>query len=117
MLHALISDTNSPGRTGGPMFDELPQGVSRRKLLVGGAGGALAALLSSSGRVVAKERDDDVPNDPFIVLLNGLYRAVPAGHGPVDNLGLSTTVVNLSDGSYARTRIYPVFGIPEREDQ
>ena len=97
------------------MFNELPQIVSRRKLLLGGAGGALAALLSSSGRVMAEGRDDDVPNDPFIVLLKGLYRPVPAGHGPADNLGLSA--VNLSDGSYARTRIYPVFGIPGSEDQ
>ena len=35
--------------------------------------------------------------------------------GSPSNLGLSA--VNLSDGSYARTRIYPVFGIPESEDQ
>jgi hypothetical protein len=98
------------------MSNELPQVVARRKFLVGGATGALAALLSSGRRVMAEERDD-VPNDPFVVLLKGLYRPVPTGHGPADNLGLSTSVVNLNDGSYARTRIYPVFGIPESEDQ
>jgi len=40
---------------------------------------------------------------------------VPVGDGPADNLGLSA--VNLSDGSYSRTLIYPVFGIPESRDQ
>jgi len=89
-----------------------PTSVERRTLI----GGALAALLSSTGRVMAKEKDDDGrPGNPFIVLLRGLYRPVPAGHGPGDNLGLST--VNLSDGSFSRTRIHPVFGISERADQ
>ncbi len=40
---------------------------------------------------------------------------MPVGDGPADNLGLSA--VNLSDGSYSRTLIYPVFGIPESRDQ
>jgi len=46
------------------------------------------------------------PNDPFVLLLKGLYE--PVVHGP--NLGLS--VVNLSDGSYSKTKIYPVSGVP-----
>jgi hypothetical protein len=83
----------------------------QRRALIGGA---LAALLSSPRRVKA-ERNDGKPNDPFILLLKGVYQPVPAGHGPADNLGLST--VNLSDGSYSRTLIYPVFGIPESTDQ
>ena len=95
------------------MFNALPQGLSRRKFLVGGAGGALGALISP-GRVMAKERG--LPNDPFIVLLKGLYRPVPKGHGPDDNLGLSK-VVNLSDGSYSTTKIYPIFGITKSSDQ
>ena len=77
-------------------------------------GGALAALLSSSVRVKAEENDER-PNNFFILLLKGLYQPVPAGHGPADNLGL--TSVNLSDGSYARNLIYPVFGIPESREQ
>lgn len=44
--------------------------------------------------------------DDFVVLLKGLYE--PVVHGP--NLGLST--VDLSDGSYSTTRIYPVSGTP-----
>jgi len=103
----------NPDKTGGiPMFNELPQGLSRRKFLVGGAGGALAVLLTP-GRVMAEERGQ--PNDPFIVLLKGLYRPVPVGHGPDDNLGLST--VNLSDGSYSTTKIYPIFGVSESSNQ
>jgi hypothetical protein len=44
------------------------------------------------------------PADPFILLLSGVYQ--PVTHGP--NLGPD---VNLSDGSYTKTSIYPVFGI------
>ena len=90
-----------------------PTNLQRRNLI----GGTLAVLLSSSLRVMAKEKEKekDVPNDPFIVLLKGLYQPVPAGHGPDDNLGLSQ--VNLSDGSYSRTLIYPIFGISEKTDQ
>jgi hypothetical protein len=87
-----------------------PTNIQRRTLI----GGALAALLASSARVIA-EHHDERPDNPFILLLKGLYRPVPAGHGPADNLGLSA--VNLSDGSFSRNRIYPVFGISDREDQ
>ena len=45
-----------------------------------------------------------------IVLLKGIYQ--PVVHGP--DLGLSA--VNLNDGSYSRTKIYSVFGIPGRAD-
>ena len=44
--------------------------------------------------------------DDFVVLLQGLYQ--PVTHRP--NLGLST--VDLSDGSYSTTKIYPVNGTP-----
>jgi hypothetical protein len=52
-----------------------------------------------------------VPNDPFILLLKGIYQ--PVVHGP--DLGLSA--VNLNDGSYSRTKIYSVFGIPGSANQ
>jgi hypothetical protein len=78
--------------------------LKRRRALIGGAiGGAAVALLSSDGPVIAQGADS--PGDPFIVLLKGVYQ--PVVHGP--NLGL--TGVNLSDGSYSTTKIYPVFGI------
>ena len=76
-----------------------PINIPRRALL--GGAGALVALLASPARVMAK-----APNDPFVLLLKGLYE--PVVHGP--NLGLS--VVNLSDGSYSKTKIYPVSGVP-----
>src|SRR5439155_14534090 len=76
-----------------------PTNIPRRALL--GGAGALVALLASPARVMAK-----APNDPFVLLLKGLYE--PVVHGP--NLGLS--VVNLSDGSYSKTKIYPVSGVP-----
>ena len=50
------------------------------------------------------------PADTFVVLLKGLYQ--PVVHGP--NLGLST--VDLSDGSYSTTKIYPVSGTPGNKD-
>jgi hypothetical protein len=87
-----------------------PTNIQRRTLI----GGALAALLASPVRLMAEENDGR-PNNPFILLLKGLYQPVPVGDGPANNLGLSA--VNLSDGSYSRTLIYPVFGIPESRDQ
>jgi hypothetical protein len=47
-----------------------------------------------------------VPNDSFVLLLKGIYE--PVVHAP--NLGLS--MVNLKDGSYSKTLIYPVSGVP-----
>jgi hypothetical protein len=87
---------------------QKPTNKQRRALI----GGALAALLTSSGR--AMEQITNTPNDPFILLLNGIYQPVPLGHGPANNLGLSA--VNLSDGSYSVTQIYPVFGIDGAND-
>jgi hypothetical protein len=81
--------------------------LPRRTLLSGG----LLALLSP-GRAIAQGARVP-PGDPFIVLLKGLYQ--PVAQGPANNLGL--TSVNLSDGSYARTLIYPVFGMPESREQ
>jgi len=52
-----------------------------------------------------------VPNDSFVLLLKGLYQ--PVVHGP--NLGLSA--VDLNDGSYSTTKIYPVNGIPGNKNQ
>ena len=90
---ALI-DESKPGSEKGPT------NIQRRTVI----GGALLALLSSPGRVMAKETAE--PNDSFVVLLKGVYE--PVVDGP--NLGLSE--VNLGDGSYSITKIYPVNGIP-----
>jgi hypothetical protein len=73
----------------------------------------MAALVASQGRMLAD--NEGTPNDPFILLLTGIYQPVPIGNGPADNLGLTT--VNLSDGSYSKTQIYPVFGVDGANDQ
>ena len=74
--------------------------IQRRTVI----GGALLALLSFPGRIVAQ--GNAVPDDSFVVLLKGLYQ--PVVKGP--DLGLS--MVDLNDGSYSTTKIYPVRGIP-----
>ena len=76
----------------------------RRRALIGGA----AAALLAPPRLLLPD-DVDVPTNPFILLLKGIYQPVPAGKGPESNLGLTT--VNLNDGSYSTTLICPVFGI------
>lgn len=89
--------------------EQEPVNNSRRALI----GGAIATLLASRVQVLADDQNG-VPNDPFILLLHGLYQPVPAGHGP--DLGLTT--VNLNDGTYAVTQIYPIFvGIPDSKNQ
>lgn len=84
-------------------FSESPGPVSRRRFFGGAIVGA-AAMLSASEPVWAD--DGNHPNDPFIVLLRGLYQPAPQ----LPDLGLSG--VNLDDTSYITTEIYPVFGIP-----
>jgi hypothetical protein len=120
----MITDQASANE-GKPGSGQKPANVERRTLIGAGLAALLTAacssptenraqLLSSSGVVTADERDegpDDgkrVPNDPFILLLKGLYQPVPKGSGQ-HNFGLTT--VDLDDGSYSKTRIYPIFGI------
>ena len=92
--------TNQVFNQGKTEHGQEPTNMLRRTLI----GGALVALLSVPGRVMAQGKA--VPNDAFVVLLKGLYH--PVVHGP--NLGLS--MVDLDDGSYSKTKIYPVIGIP-----
>jgi len=93
---ALINQSK-PGRGNEPTN---PQ----RRTLIGGALVALlsAPLLSAPRRVMAQGA---AVEDSFVVLLKGVYE--PVVHAP--DLGLS---VNLKDGSYSKTLIYPVSGIP-----
>jgi hypothetical protein len=82
-----------------------PTNIHRRTVI----GGALVALLSFPGRIMAQGKA--VPNDSFVVLLKGLYQ--PVVQGP--NLGLS--MVDLNDGSYSTTKIYPVNGTPGNKNE
>ena len=76
--------------------------ISRRMVL----GGALVALLPLPEQAMASEKHGRRRSDLLVLLLKGLY--TPVVHGP--DLGLSS--VNLSDGSYSTTKIYPVIGLP-----
>jgi len=97
--HQGLADQNT-SRSG-----QEPTNIQRRTVI----GGALAALLSFPGRIMAQ--GNAVPNDSFVVLLKGLYER-PVVKGP--NLGLS--MVDLDDGSYSTTKIYPVSGTPGNTD-
>ena len=83
--------------------------ISRRAAIGGGLAGlaGLGGLLLFPGQLLAKQAAVD---DSFVILLKGLYQ--PVAHGP--NLGLSS--VNLNDGSYSTTKIYPVSGTPGNAD-
>jgi len=74
-----------------------------RKTAIGGGVAALAALALPT-KVLAQSKAQ--PDESFALLLKGLYQ--PVTQGP--NLGLS--MVDLNDGSYSKTRIYPVHGTP-----
>jgi len=108
-----------------PGTGQEPTNVERRAFVGAGLAALLTAAcssptengaqrLSSSGLATAEDRDEgtdegrSVPNDPFILLLKGLYQPVPKGSGQ-HNFGLTT--VDVHDGSYSKTRIYPIFGI------
>jgi hypothetical protein len=77
--------------------------VVNRRTAIGAALVAASPLLFP-GRVRAQ--GTAALADDFVVLLKGLYQ--PVVHGP--NFGLSA--VDLSDGSYSTTKIYPVSGTP-----
>jgi hypothetical protein len=84
------------------------QALINRRTVIGGALVALSPLVFP-GRVMAQEKA--VPNDSFVLLLKGRYQ--PVVHGP--NLGLS--MVDLNDGSYSTTTIYPVSGMPGNKNE
>ena len=79
------------------------QTVVNRRTAIGSGLVALTALVLP-GQVRAQAKTQ--PGGSFVVLLKGLYK--PVTHGP--NLGLSK--VDLNDGSYSTTRVYPVIGTP-----
>jgi hypothetical protein len=78
----------------------MKQLINRKTVI----GGAAIALLPTPARALAQGKR--APHGLLVVLLKGLYK--PVHHAP--NLGLS--VVHLDDGSYSKTKIYPVLGIP-----
>jgi hypothetical protein len=80
--------------------------ITRRTAIGGALGGALALALPEVATAEGRAR----PPAALVLLLRGLYQ--PVSYGP--DLGLST--VDLSDGSYSRTKIYPVRGVRGHRD-
>ena len=81
--------------------------ISRRTAIGGAIGGGVITLLApqlATAHVRGKDRAS------LVLLLRGLYQ--PVVDGP--DLGLST--VDLSDGSYSTTKIYPVSGVEGQQD-
>jgi len=70
--------------------------------------GVLVTLVSApvQGAEASSRHLGGRPADTFSILLEGLYR--PVVHAP--SLGLFT--VDLGDGSYSKTKIFPVSGLP-----
>jgi hypothetical protein len=82
--------------------------ITRRTAIGGAIGGALVTLLARPELATAQERDRQ--SAALVLLLKGLYQ--PVVNGP--DLGLSR--VDLSDGSYSTTKIYPVSGVRGHRD-
>src|SRR5207249_6265901 len=93
----MITDQASANQSK-PGSGQEPTNVERRTLIGAGLAALLTAAcssptenraqrLSSSGLLTAEERDEgtdegrSVPNDPFILLLKGVYQPVPKGSG------------------------------------
>jgi hypothetical protein len=84
-----------------------PHGFTRRAFLgtaAGAAAGAYGLSLGLAAEVLAKNQPA-VPGDSLVLVLEGIYE--PVVHGPA--LGLSQ--VDLSDGTYSKTKIYRVNGL------
>lgn len=79
--------------------------ITRRTAIGGAIGGALVTLLARPELATAQ-----VQPAALVLLLKGLYQ--PVVNGP--DLGLSR--VDLSDGSYSTTKIYPVSGVRGHRD-
>jgi hypothetical protein len=76
--------------------------------------GAMVALLSAPVQAAGpspQDRGGQVA-DTFTILLSGPYKQVAKDHGP-ENLGLTT--VDLDDGSFSKTKIFRVSGLPEED--
>jgi hypothetical protein len=77
--------------------------------------GVLVTLPSAHLQAAGPSPLDDPggrPADTFVILLSGPYKPV-ADKPVVDCPNLGLFQVNLCDGSYSTTKIYPVSGLPE----
>ena len=85
----------------------LAERAVTRRTAIGGALVGASALLLPAGALAGGKK---APDNSFVLLLKGLYH--PVTHAP--DLGLST--VDLSNGTYSTTKIYPVSGTPGNQN-
>ena len=71
---------------------------------------ALAHALTMPELARSPLKSGELPANPFVILLRGTYK--PVRRCP--DLGLFQ--VNVCDGSYLTTKIYPVSGLPEEDE-
>jgi len=103
-VHSLIGRADAA--EGSPPTDRTV--ISRRTAIGGAIGGALVTLLAGPELATAEEGEREPAS--LVLLLKGRYSPVVSG----PDLGLST--VDLSDGSYSTTKIYPISGIPHHRN-
>ena len=72
---------------------------------------ALAHALTIPEWALSPLKPGELPAKPFVILLRGTYKRVVR----CPDLGLS--LVNVCDGSYLTTKIYPVSGLPEEDEE
>src|SRR5258708_15401430 len=89
--------------------------ISTKSLLLVGA---LVTLLSAPLQAAGPSPLDSSgqPADTFSILLSGKYKPVPQ-KAVVDCNNLGLLQVNLCDGSYSRTKIYPISGLPVEDSE
>ena len=71
--------------------------------------GALVTLASGNLRAAGSSSQ---PADTFVILLSGPYKPVPQ-KPVVDCMELGLLDVNICDGSFSTTKIFPVSGLPQ----
>ena len=72
---------------------------------------ALAHALTIPELERSRLKPGELPANPFVILLRGTYKRVRR----CPDLGLFQ--VNVCDGSYLTTKIYPVSGLPEEDEE
>jgi hypothetical protein len=94
----------------------LPVTKTRSLILASLLVGALVTPLSAPLRAAGPSPKDpgERPADTFVILLSGPYKPVPV-EPVVDCRNLGLLQVNLCDGSYSRTKIFPVSGLPKED--
>ena len=88
------------------------QSLILASLLVGALATLLSARLQAAGP--SQLNSGGRPSDTFNILLSGSYKPVPS-KPVVDCPNLGLFQVNICDGSYSTTKIYPVSGLPEED--